>query len=441
MIVQEQKSSKKDMRRVAIGANTAQSRNTDRVGIVLLVLYFVFEYLRPQSFAPQLVVFRLPLILSLLLIYYTFRRIDREIYRDSLVKTYLAFLVCSAIGIVAAFNNYWPYQLTKYLMVYLFAVTLPMVIALSSSVQRLRRFIAIFVLINTMLAIISMQHGGMGPGSFLEDENDLALVLNMNIPFAYMLSQSPGGTWWKRWFYYLCFVILVLGVVHTLSRGGFLGLVVVIAGIFFYASHHRGKIIIGLLVLGAVVYTYMPPAYLKEIESISNESDGTRLDRFYLWNHAYHMFLDNPVLGVGAGNYPFRLDEYEKQAPGYNPETQTFRAGHVCHSLYFTLFSEYGTVGTVIYAILIVLLFRRMAVITRRLLNYATPNPEAMLLHKLTQASKISLAAFLVCALFISVLYYPPFWYLIGIVLTLDYASRHLIAMQEQKEPVTGEAS
>ena len=38
-------------------------------------------------------------------------------------------------------------------------------------------------------------------------------------------------------------------------------------------------------------------------------------DRFYMWNGAVHIFLDNPVFGTGTGAYQTVLKEKNPEAP------------------------------------------------------------------------------------------------------------------------------
>src|SRR5699024_4569475 len=103
--------------------------------------------------------------------------------------------------------------------------------------RRLVAFFNCWIVIHILLALWAITHEGRGTGSFLEDENDLSLALNMAIPYAYYLLQRPGQPALRRMLYMAAVVTLAAGVVMSESRGGFLGLVAVALGIIFFSRH------------------------------------------------------------------------------------------------------------------------------------------------------------------------------------------------------------
>jgi O-antigen ligase len=133
------------------------------------------------------------------------------------------------------------------------------------------------------------------------------------------------------------------------------------------------------------------------------------------------MFLDQPILGVGQGNFPYVFRDYEVAAGNYEGLHGRSRAGMAAHSIYFTLLPELGIVGTLIFAGMLYHLNKDLGYIRR--LNFRKPtgtvNNEIQDMFYLGLAMQGSLIGFLVSGLFISILYYPNFWVLMGFIVAL----------------------
>ena len=219
--------------------------------------------------------------------------------------------------------------------------------------------------------------------------------------------------------------IFVIGVVSTSSRGGFLGLVAV--GLYcWYKSPRKlaSTFSIGLLILAMLLLA--PESYWQRLQTIQWEvldgsTDGSGGDRLHSWKAAWDMFLDHPVLGVGPQNYPWNVEPYE----GPEGYMGRFHGGRVAHSLYFTLLPELGMVGIVLFGGMLYYILRDLRFVRRydlaksiRVVHSGTE--ESVYLSLTLTASLIGL---LVNGAFISVLYYPSFWILMGFVVALRKVS------------------
>jgi len=136
--------------------------------------------------------------------------------------------------VLFAVNVFWVFQITTTLTLFLVAAVLPSTAFLASS-RAIFKFFNLWVVMHVILALISIREGGRGSGSFLGDENDWALALNMAIPYAYFLGQSSSNTKLVRILYFSGLAVMLLAVINTGSRGGFIGLVVAIAGILYFS--------------------------------------------------------------------------------------------------------------------------------------------------------------------------------------------------------------
>lgn len=391
------------------------------------------EYLRPQDHLPFLQPLRLPFLMTVAVGLLWLTKGDKRPLKDPLIRLYVAFTVLVAASALWAVNTYMVFQSTKILLLYLFTVTVPFV-AFVKSAEGLGKFFRVWVVIHVLLVLASLGTAGRGSGSFLEDENDLALAFNMVIPYAYFLFQSPRSRGIKKLLLLAAMVILVVGVVNTNSRGGFLGLVTVL-GAAVLLSEHRVRNFAIIAVLSGLVALAVPSTYWTEVETISDKEDSTRTGRLHLWAMGWEIYKDHPVLGVGASNFSRHVFDYEIEAAAREGVNAKSHWGVAAHSLYFTLLPEGGTVGSLLYALMAILVVTRARRAKQLLaqVQARAPAPDMAEMGLISKALLSSLLAYFVCGAFISVLYYPHFWFLIGFIISIErLAARRLHTLSRE---------
>jgi O-antigen ligase len=154
-------------------------------------------------------------------------------------------------------------------------------------------------------------------------------------------------------------------------------------------------------------------------ESVEGSSKGTGGQRIYAWKLGWKIFIDNPVIGVGQGNYPWHVGKTEDEM-GVQWEERSL-AGRAAHSLYFTLLPELGLVGTFIFLLIIIfsikdLVYIRKAIMYRKEIY---SEEESKKIYYLAMALEGSLVGFLTSSVFISTLYYPNLWLLLAFIISL----------------------
>jgi probable O-glycosylation ligase (exosortase A-associated) len=405
------------------GSGEQASATRVTFAFTVLVLYFIFEYIKPQSGAilPLLGPLRIPMILVFILLA-LFLKSDKQILEDKLVRYVMFFVLLVGFSVTYAVNTFHVWQAFKLLLI-IFLCAIVMMPVICNNTWLLRRFVSAWILINVLLAVFGLIHGGHGPGGWLWDENDLALALNMAVPVPAYLMLSKQNTVVKKIFLLIATIIIIVGAGSTMSRGGFLGLISIFF-VFLLFSERKAKtlsvFILCIAVAGYPVYKLIPDKYKEEMSSISDTEDDTRQDRFEFWGYGWGMFLENPLLGVGAKNFPWTVPFYQMKQADFDPDKATLYGGRPAHSLYFTLIPELGLAGIIIYALIVVEIFRRM-----RFVKKTGAEHEELEVHALiAKALMASTVAFLVTGAFISVLYYPPFWYLVAFVITLERVTR-----------------
>jgi O-antigen ligase len=182
--------------------------------------------------------------------------------------------------------------------------------------------------------------------------------------------------------------------------------------------------IIGILALFAVLVA--PPTYWNEVRSIAEEGaeTGTGEERFYTWKIGWHMFLDNPIIGVGQGNFPWVFGKYELQVMGSDdPFYGRSVAGRAAHSIYFTMLPELGILGTCILIVIIYYTFLDLKIIRGKVFkkNNKILNKMSDKWFYMSLALEGALVSYLVSGIFISTLYYPNLWILMGFIVSLKH--------------------
>jgi len=375
-----------------------------RILLGLLLLYFLLEYARPAPLQALRLQFLIVITLGLAWLVSSPRKLATPLIGI------VAFVGWCMLGVLLASNNFAAYLMSRVMFGNL-------VIALGISwVLSVQRFFVLgiwsWVAVMTYVAVFAMVSGGIGPGGFIGDENDVALGLCTALPFTFFGIEGFRG--WRRWAALGLFVTLLSGIVATLSRGGFVGLAALMVYSFIVSRHKLRNL--GLVVLFGVGFLFLAPAkYLAEIGTISADDD-TATHRFYMWTTAYRMWIDNPIMGVGAGNFPYRIGSYQPMEGDW-PSHYFLRdfSGTASHSMYFELLAEHGLVGVGFVALVVVSHFRVIARARRLAAHLRRANRSAQDFAELYgPALAAGMVGFLAAGTFLSVTYYPYLWYFAG---------------------------
>jgi len=379
---------------------------TPPAAFTLIVVYVILDYVRVQDLPGfgALRAIRPALLLMLGMIGYLLA------HRDCVPAGEKKFLVC---GLLAAFmaswipfatNNYWAFQITIDVL-----TMVVFIVALSAIVDTEYRFaltVRVFLGALAFQAVWGLTHEGHGNGGIFGDENDLSLALNLALPFA-VVGASSARSVRDRIYFVVCGILCICGIVVSFSRGGFLGLVVVWIGVLLMTR--RRLAVIGLTFTAVLALSALaPPGYFEEMQTMQNEEDGTRKERIMMWGFAWKAFEDNPIFGVGPGNIPWRIGDYEE----YDDKSGRSHLGFQMHSIYLTLLPELGITGVVLYSMLVFMNVRDIGVAIR--IGRRNPSSD---IDGYARALAVSLAAYLTSGAFISVLYVPHFYYLTALTL------------------------
>ena len=243
------------------------------------------------------------------------------------------------------------------------------------------------------------------PGSFIEDNNALALATVMTIPLLRYL-QLQATDRWLRWGLLAGMVLCGLSVLGSQSRGALLAVTAMLA---FLWLKTRNKLTTGLVLvlLVPIMIGFMPEKWEDRMRSIQNyEQDDSAMGRINAWMMAFNLAKDRPLVGGG-----FEVDNSDVFAR-YAPDPTDV---HSAHSIYLQMLGEHGYVGLILFLLLWLLVWRDAAWIIRRTQN----REDLRWASDLARMIQVSLAGYAVGGAFLNLAYYDvPYDLLVALVLT-----------------------
>lgn len=234
---------------------------------------------------------------------------------------------------------------------------------------------------------------------------------NPNIFAEYLIMLIPislSSFWFskrihKKALFLITSLVLVLALVLTMSRGGWIGFAF---GIFVFILLVEKRLL--LLAIPAAIggLFILPDAILNRLMSILNFADSSNDYRIRMWKFTLEVIRDNWLVGVGFGHLPFR--------EAFGRYTRTMVTYHA-HNTYLETMAEMGILGFIVFISFLFVLFKYTI---KKLIK---GNDEYT---KIITAGILSgLAAVLVQGLVENILYMPriiiSFWILVGLLITL----------------------
>lgn len=248
-----------------------------------------------------------------------------------------------------------------------------------------------------------------GPaGSFIEDNNALALALNMTLPVLLYLAAMERRRW-PRLGLYALFGLSIVSILLTYSRGGLVGLAAVL-GTLILRSRWRLRLAAVALAGALALASFLPEHWFDRMETITSwGQDSSATARIYAWHIGWRVALDYPLFGGGFRVFP-HPEIWSRYAPDWTLPT-TYNA----HSVYFQVLGEHGLVGLGLFLALIVFLFLSV----RSVLRMARRHPSAAWAEGYARMIEASLVGFLVSGIFLNLAYFDFFYFLVAVTVAL----------------------
>jgi O-antigen ligase len=176
-------------------------------------------------------------------------------------------------------------------------------------------------------------------------------ALGLYTTAAFLLYSRRALSRHAKVFFFSFMALAILGILLSISRTAWLGILVTTA-IMAFLMKKSWKVLfittLGTAAAGIAAYISIPFIHdrIRAIASdISNFSAGVTAtnigERFLMWKAAILMFLSNPLMGVGTGNYVPTMTAYVNA--GRFPET--LLQYNQPHNMYFFALATNGLIG------------------------------------------------------------------------------------------------
>lgn len=243
----------------------------------------------------------------------------------------------------------------------------------------------------------------LGPaGTFIGENNELALAMVMTIPLLRYLHMRETRRWLKNGLAG-AMVLTAVSAIGSQSRGALLAMAAM--GLFLWLKS-RHKLATGFFVLVAValVAVVMPQEWYDRMNTIKTyDEDLSAQGRINAWHTAFNVASRN----LAGGGYEVlnRASTFREYAP--NPAV-VFDA----HSLYFEVMGEHGFPGLALFLLLGILTWLR----GRELIARCGPDPENKWAADLAAMIQVSLVGYAVGGAFLGMAYFDLPYHLMAIV-------------------------
>jgi len=376
------------------------------MGLKLFLIWTFILIARPQDFFPFLLPVRIALMSTVLILVVSFLNkkiiFTSDIIKSSQVKKYFLFYCIMVVGVPFAVHrgqsfNFIIFQyFINILYFYFFIVYV-------DSTEKLEKILFTICLSTFFYAGLCLLNSGSFSGRFsygtMYDPNDLAYFFVSLFPLSlYFFIEKKGG--YKKIIASMTIVSSLVVIAMTGSRGGIIGLLIVLFLLFFtkFGLLRRLHKIILFIILIIAIGMNSEKIDLERYSSIVDMGDDYNVTseegRLAVWKRGIELTLIHPITGVGVNCFGVALGNYRAEI-GVIPKWQT------AHNSYILVLTELGILGFIIFMLMI----RGTIKIT---LGCANRNSASYKLRPITMMSRVIFLAFighLVCAFFLSMAY------------------------------------
>jgi O-Antigen ligase len=319
--------------------------------------------------------------------------------------------------------------LTRYTSLALF---LPLMLATINDEEDIRR--VLWTCVGVMILVFPYAYrqflrfgSRFGVGFYEPNYFALALVLLAPLACVIALQQVAFG---KRALWFAGAGVLMVSLILTGSRGGFLGFVIGL-GVLTFRLARRPLIVTSLVVMGLIAFVLVFPTNLGQrllasgldpaVQSRAvTASTQARSD---LLQAGLRMIADYPVFGVGLGRFK------EMSSVFYDVEKS-----RIAHNTYLEIAAESGLPALAAFLLFLTLIFRSLIYSTRLALEQDRPH-----VYEWAMALQAGLAGYVVSACFLSAQFEKFFWLIVFMSIVLE---RFLVAESNEldwEDPLEGD--
>jgi O-antigen ligase len=242
------------------------------------------------------------------------------------------------------------------------------------------------------------------PGWVTGDPNYYSVSALLCMPIAFYLMRTRLSRT-ERWFCLASLSMIVPGLALAASRGAFIGLG---AGMVLGVARSRGRLrtFIAVTALFVGIALLMPRSPIDRFLSPSRGDARAASERMVLWRSGIHIFLENPVTGIGPHNFKRRIDSLIRE------KNLDLDRAFIAHNTYIQIGAEQGLVGLIPFLAVIVGTFLTLERVRRR-------SRSRTFTHAAAEGLQVGLVAYSVAILFLTAEYQKLFWLIVFLVMCL----------------------
>lgn len=178
------------------------------------------------------------------------------------------------------------------------------------------------------------------------DPHMFSFFLGLLIPLALGLWLSEKR---KKFLWMVILFILITADLLTFSRGGYVGLFsgAIFTAILFWKELEKKYKNIALIAVSLIILSLLFSNPISErFYSSFDFKEGSNMGRIEIWNKAIKTIENNPLVGVGVGNYPLTVKA-----------TASYREPIYAHNTYLDIAVETGLINAFIWVSLLGIVF------------------------------------------------------------------------------------
>lgn len=356
------------------------------------------------------------------------RRSVPNVFGSWVTRLFLTFYALAVVSYLAK-GLHIDWRMSSLFSYTSFLFLLIVTCAVVDSLPRLRTtlFVAVGSLAFASLYVIrewQLYHNlyeGYRPGFITGDPNYFTLSAVVCLPLAYYL-MLEAQRWWSRAFCMGCLVVTLVAVALAASRGGFLGLLSALLFIVWHSPRRLRNLTLIVAVLIPLLLVVPPSPVRRFLHPNYGDVQGedTRLE---LWRAGMQMIEQQPLTGVGLGNFKLLVTQYE----GSDVDLEK-----IAHNTYIEIAAEMGIPSLLVFLGILVSVYRTL----QRVRDEATGPP---FLHTAATALQAGLVGCVVSIMFISCEKQKLLWFLISLAPCLETLANAAISERvEEPPPVIG---
>ena len=264
--------------------------------------------------------------------------------RGNLERPILSFFAIAVFSLLTAYDRFKTLGQIKSLWLFLFYF---LIINNVTERKDIIRLITLLVISTTVASIHGLYQyffmHTIAVQAFIKNVITLAGFFLLVIPLSFALFFGK-----KSNFFIITSFFILLGIIFTLERSVWLGLVIAILTFFFVGRRSLTALTIGVIILG-LLFSFSP-TLRQRARTLSHFRSYAISSRFHQWQAGLEMMLDHPLTGVGLGNYDTIYKQYK-----FFEERKTYPHAH---SNIVQIGAETGILGLSIFFWMMVSAFR-----------------------------------------------------------------------------------